>query len=75
MGRYFVMENVPNLLTSEDGYFKQEIESLFNEMGYSLSMGVYACLIGKENRKLLTAIGSADDDGWRGRGRAQAPPH
>ena len=38
--RYFVMENVPNLLTSEGGYFKQEIEKLFNDMGYSLSMGV-----------------------------------
>ena len=26
--KYFVMENVPNLLTTEDGYFKKEIESL-----------------------------------------------
>lgn len=38
--RYFVMENVPNLLTSEDGFFKREIETLFNDLGYKLSMGV-----------------------------------
>lgn len=38
--KYFVMENVPNLLTAGDGYFKQEIELLFNKMGYSLECGV-----------------------------------
>ncbi len=37
---YFVMENVPNLLTAEGGYFKKEIEELFNSMGYSLNSGV-----------------------------------
>ena len=30
---YFVMENVPNLLTAENGYFKNEIISLFRDMG------------------------------------------
>ena len=34
--RYFVMENVPNLLTAEGGYFRKEIEDLFNSMGYQL---------------------------------------
>lgn len=38
--RYFVMENVPNLLTTEGGYFRKEIEELFNSMGYHLKMGV-----------------------------------
>lgn len=38
--RYFVMENVPNLLTAEGGYFRKEIEDLFNQMGYSLESGV-----------------------------------
>ena len=37
---YFVMENVPNLLTAENGYFKKEIEELFNSMGYYLNSGV-----------------------------------
>lgn len=60
--RYFVMENVPNLLTSEDGYFKQEIESLFNEMGYSLSMGVLnASDYGvPQNRRRAVIIGKRD---------------
>ncbi|MCI9242405.1 MAG: DNA cytosine methyltransferase [Lawsonibacter sp.] len=38
--RYFVMENVPNLLTAEKGYFRKEIEELFNSMGYQLKMGI-----------------------------------
>ena len=31
--RYFVMENVPNLLTAESGYFQKEIIDLFNGTG------------------------------------------
>ena len=38
--RYFVMENVPNLLTAENGYFQKEIIDLFNGMGYDLNMGI-----------------------------------
>lgn len=38
--QYFVMENVPNLLTAEGGYFRKEIEELFNSMDYQLKMGV-----------------------------------
>lgn len=38
--KYFLMENVPNLLTSEKGYFKEEIRSLFAGMGYSISADV-----------------------------------
>ncbi|MCR5479343.1 MAG: DNA cytosine methyltransferase [Ruminococcus sp.] len=59
---YFVMENVPNLLTAEGGYFRKEIEELFYSMGYRLKMGVLnasdygipqnrrrAVIIGKQN--------------------------
>lgn len=38
--KYFVMENVPNLLTAEHGFFRKEIEELFNKMGYQLKTGV-----------------------------------
>lgn len=39
--QYFVMENVPNLLTAGNGYFKKEIEVLFAKLGYAnLSTGV-----------------------------------
>ena len=34
--KYFLMENVPNLLTAEKGLFRSEIEKLFSEIGYSL---------------------------------------
>lgn len=34
--QYFVMENVPNLLTAENSYFKNEIVELFRTKGYSL---------------------------------------
>lgn len=37
--QYFVMENVPNLLTSENGYFKREIIELFKARGYALATG------------------------------------
>ena len=35
--KYFVMENVPNLLTSENGYFKREIINLFLNIGYAIN--------------------------------------
>ena len=38
--KYFVMENVPNLLTAEGGYFYKEITELFNSMGYNLNATV-----------------------------------
>ncbi len=38
--KYFVMENVPNLLTSEGGYFKEEIKSLFGNLGYKLTTNI-----------------------------------
>lgn len=38
--QYFVMENVPNLLTSEKGFFKKELEKLFDDLGYSINAQV-----------------------------------
>lgn len=38
--KYFLMENVPNLLTTEKGYFKQEIITLFRNIGYAVSSDV-----------------------------------
>lgn len=37
---YFVIENVPNLLTTENGLFKDEIIELFSGIGYAVSCGV-----------------------------------
>ena len=64
--KYFVMENVPNLLTAENGYFYNEIEQLFNKMNYSLVKGILnaadygvpqnrrrAFIIGKLNGKAI----------------------
>ena len=38
--KYFVMENVPNLLTAEKGYFKKEIINIFTEIGYELDLDI-----------------------------------
>jgi DNA (cytosine-5)-methyltransferase 1 len=38
--QYFLMENVPNLLTTENGLFKNEIIMLFSNIGYSLDCKV-----------------------------------
>lgn len=62
--KYFVMENVPNLLTAEGGYFRQEIEELFNKLGYSLEYGVLnASDYGvPQNRRRAIIIGKLDGD-------------
>ena len=61
--KYFVMENVPNLLTAEKGFFRKEIEDLFYKMGYTkLSTGVLnAADYGvPQNRKRTIIIGKLD---------------
>lgn len=62
--KYFVMENVPNLLTAEGGYFRYEIEELFNKLGYSLEYGVLnASDYGvPQNRRRAVIIGKLDGD-------------
>ncbi|MFW6015969.1 MAG: DNA cytosine methyltransferase [bacterium] len=34
--KYFLIENVPNILTARDGYFKDEITNLFSNLGYKI---------------------------------------
>lgn len=38
--KYFVLENVPNIITTSDGFFKNEIIKAFNELGYDVCCGV-----------------------------------
>lgn len=61
--KYFVMENVPNLLTSENGFFKHEIETLFQNIGYKITADVLnASDFGvPQNRKRAVIIGRLGD--------------
>ncbi|MGR6118430.1 DNA cytosine methyltransferase [Aeribacillus composti] len=38
--KYFLIENVPNMLTSGNGYFKKEIYRLFEDLGYKLDSAI-----------------------------------
>lgn len=60
--KYFVMENVPNLLTSENGAFKLELTELFEGLGYSVSASVMnASDFGvPQNRRRAIIIGKKD---------------
>lgn len=42
--KYFVLENVPNIITTADGYFKEQIISAFGDLGYTVSCGVLCAL-------------------------------
>ncbi len=63
---YFLLENVPNIITTSSGYFKEEIIKAFTELGYSvdnkvlnaLNFGVpqdrkRAFFLGKKGNKML----------------------
>ena len=39
--KYFVLENVPNIVTTANGYFKDQIVSAFNRIGYDVTYGVF----------------------------------
>lgn len=60
--RYFVMENVPNLLTAEHGYFRHELEAMFIELGYVINAQVLcAADYGvPQNRRRAFIIGKRD---------------
>ncbi|GAB5060385.1 DNA cytosine methyltransferase [Heyndrickxia oleronia] len=62
---YFVMENVPNLLTTSSGYFKNEINDIFSKMGYTVTMGVLnAADYGiPQNRRRAIIIGTLSNSG------------
>lgn len=59
---YFVMENVPNLLTTSNGYFKNEIIDIFSRMGYKVNLDVLnAADYGvPQNRRRAIIIGALD---------------
>lgn len=38
--KYFVLENVPNIITTSDGFFKDQILSEFNKLGYDVKYGI-----------------------------------
>lgn len=62
--KYFVMENVPNLLTNEGGYFKKEIISLFSKIGYNVNAEILcAADYGvPQNRHRAVIIGKFTND-------------
>lgn len=37
---FFLLENVPNILTAENGYFKDQIIEIFNQLGYDVKAKV-----------------------------------
>jgi DNA (cytosine-5)-methyltransferase 1 len=61
--KYFVMENVPNLLTAEGGFFKKEVDDLFRAKGYALSSDTLnAADYGvPQNRRRAVIIGKLGD--------------
>ena len=71
--RYFVMENVPNLLTAEKGYFKKEIEEMFRKLGYVLNADILnAADYGvPQNRRRAVIIGKKTGDD---KGKVALPP-
>jgi len=38
--KYFVVENVPNIITTANGFFKKEIIEAFNAIGYDVCSGI-----------------------------------
>lgn len=38
--KYFLMENVPNLITTENGLFIDEINGIFNQIGYQVTYDI-----------------------------------
>ena len=38
--KYFVLENVPNILTASNGYFKNQIVDAFKKIGYEIKYGI-----------------------------------
>lgn len=38
--KYFVLENVPEIITTSNGFFKDEIISSFNSLGYDVTFGI-----------------------------------
>ena len=63
-----MLENVPNITTTSNGFFKNEIISAFNDLGYEVDVDILtasdfgvpqnrkrAFFLGKRNRKVIVA--------------------
>lgn len=57
--KYFVLENVPNIITTEKGYFSNEIIASFNALGYDVCCGILSAVdFGvPQNRKRAVFVG------------------
>lgn len=42
--KYFVLENVPGIITTSNGYFKDQIVDAFNNLGYTVNYGVLSAV-------------------------------
>ena len=62
--KYFVMENVPNILSEKGGYFKNQILKEFKNIGYKVSYGILnASDFGvPQNRKRAVFLGSLNKE-------------
>ncbi|MCU5529344.1 DNA cytosine methyltransferase [Bacillus cereus] len=71
--KYFLIENVPNLLTSNKGFFKDEIYRLFEAEGYQIDSAILnayefgvpqlrrrAFILGKLGGEITLPLGTAD---------------
>ena len=63
--KYFVLENVPSILSSNDGYFKDEIIKEFKKIGYTIDCGILnASDFGvPQNRRRAIFLGIKDKKG------------
>lgn len=43
--KYFVLENVPNIITTSNGYFKNQIIDSFSKLGYTVNCGVLSASV------------------------------
>jgi DNA (cytosine-5)-methyltransferase 1 len=62
--KYFVMENVPNILSEKCGFFKDEILKSFKDIGYNVNYGILnAAKFGvPQNRKRAIFIGKLNGE-------------
>jgi len=61
--KYFIIENVPGIMSSNNGYFVNEIDNAFKKLGYKINYGVLnAADFGvPQNRKRAIFIGTRMD--------------
>lgn len=65
--KYFLLENVPNIITTSNGFFRDEIIEKFSEMGYSIDFDILrASDFGiPQNRKRAFFLGKFSENNLR----------